>query len=75
MRGTIPHHRDAVAMAKVALEHAKDPEMRKLAKEIIQSQDVDIAQMEAFREEEGYPVGTPDQRPAPKFVSVRSIYF
>lgn len=44
----IPHHRGAVAMAKIALEHSKDPEIRKLAEEIVKAQDTEIAQMEAF---------------------------
>lgn len=48
VRGMIPHHRGAIAMAKIALEHSKNPEIRKLAEDIVKAQDSEIAQMEAF---------------------------
>jgi uncharacterized protein (DUF305 family) len=48
VRGMIPHHRGAIEMAKIALEHSKDPEVRKLAEAIVRAQDTEIAQMEAF---------------------------
>ena len=51
VRGMIPHHRGAVAMAKVALEHSKNPEIRKLAEDIVRSQDAEIAFMEKFLKE------------------------
>lgn len=44
----IPHHEGAVEMAKVELEHGKDPELRKLAEDIIKAQDKEIAFMKEW---------------------------
>jgi len=48
VRGMIPHHKGAVEMAKIVLKHGKDPEIRKLAEDIIKAQDAEIAFMEAW---------------------------
>lgn len=47
-RGMIPHHQAAIDMAKVQLEHGKDREIRKLSEEIIEAQEREIKQLEAW---------------------------
>jgi uncharacterized protein (DUF305 family) len=45
----IPHHQGAVDMAQVELKYGKDPEMRKLAKEIIEAQHKEITLMKQWQ--------------------------
>lgn len=46
----IPHHEGAIAMAKVALERSKRPEILSLANGIIQAQEAENAQMRTWYE-------------------------
>lgn len=45
-KGMKAHHRGAIAMAETELKYGKDPEMRKLARDIIKAQKAEIKQME-----------------------------
>lgn len=48
VNGMIAHHQGAVDMAKVQLQYGKDPELKKLSQEIIDSQEKEIVFMKEW---------------------------
>jgi uncharacterized protein (DUF305 family) len=48
VRLMLPHHQAAIDMAKTELMHNKDPEMRRLAQEIITDQQSEIELMQRW---------------------------
>jgi uncharacterized protein (DUF305 family) len=53
VKGMVPHHQGAVDMAKIVLEHGRDPALKKLARDIIKAQDKEIAFMNRWLAKNG----------------------
>ena len=54
-KGMLPHHAGAVEMAKIELKYGKDPEMRKLAEEVIKAQEKEMTFMTEWLKKRGHP--------------------
>jgi uncharacterized protein (DUF305 family) len=48
VQGMIPHHQGAVDMAKIVLQYGADPEIKKIAQEIIAAQEKEIAMFRSW---------------------------
>ena len=53
VKGMIPHHQGAIDMAKTVLAFGKDPQVRKLAEEVIKAQEGEIIQMQDWLKKNG----------------------
>lgn len=53
IRAMIPHHQGAVDMAKIVIAFGKDPEVKKLAEDIVKSQEAEIAFMREWLKKKG----------------------
>ncbi|WP_377840030.1 DUF305 domain-containing protein [Bosea sp. UC22_33] len=53
VRGMIPHHQGAIDMARIVLAHGKDPEIRKLAEDVIRDQEKEVAMMRDWLKKNG----------------------
>ncbi len=51
MEQMVPHHESAIAMATLALERAERPEVRRLARQIVQAQETEVAEMRRWHRE------------------------
>ena len=53
VRMMLPHHQGAVDMAKVELQYGTDPMMRKMAQDIVSSQEKEITEMKEWLAKNG----------------------
>ncbi len=45
----MPHHQDAIDMARIELQYGKDPTLRQMAKDIVTAQEKEIADMRRWQ--------------------------
>lgn len=53
VKGMIPHHQAAVDMAKTALAFGKDPDVKKIAENVIKAQEAEIESMKEWLKKQG----------------------
>ena len=53
MKHMRPHHQAAIDMAKVVIANGKDPEVKKLAQDIVTAQEKEIATIDAWLKKKG----------------------
>jgi uncharacterized protein (DUF305 family) len=53
VKGMIPHHQGAIDMAKTVIAFGSDPEVKKLAEEVIKAQEAEIAMMREWLKKNG----------------------
>ena len=63
VRLMIPHHQGAIDMAKTQLLYGKDPQMRRLAQEIITDQQLEIELMQRWLKQQKSPQAKEHQTP------------
>lgn len=61
--GVLPHHQAAIDMAKTQLIYGKDPQMRRLAQEIIADQQSEIELMQLWLKQHESRLSTKEQSP------------
>ncbi|MFZ2586997.1 MAG: DUF305 domain-containing protein [Alphaproteobacteria bacterium] len=61
LRGMIPHHQGAVDMARVQLKYGSHPQLKRMTREIIRAQELEICQMKSLLKQlEGNKAGLSD---------------
>jgi uncharacterized protein (DUF305 family) len=69
----VPHHQGAVEMAKIAQQRAEHPEVKTMADVIISSQEAEIGQMKAWKEQWYGTSETPPMNAMPMMEAMKGM--